>query len=65
MKFYDMNSVKELGIKKIMDEAIEYLGNDIPLHISFDVDGMDPKYAPATGTPVKDGLTLDEGTYIC
>ncbi|KAI8618588.1 hypothetical protein BC830DRAFT_1108198 [Chytriomyces sp. MP71] len=40
-------------------------GNKIcPLHLSFDVDGLDPTVAPATGTPVRGGLTFREGHYI-
>ncbi|KAL5971373.1 Arginase [Taenia solium] len=33
--------------------------------VRFDVDGLDPKYAPSTGTPVPGGLSLDENKYIC
>ena len=32
---------------------------------SFDIDSLDPKEAPSTGTPVRGGLTFREGTYIC
>ncbi|KAJ3077273.1 Arginase, catabolizes arginine to ornithine and urea [Podochytrium sp. JEL0797] len=40
-------------------------GNKIcPIHISYDVDGMDPAFAPSTGTPVKGGLSYREGHYI-
>lgn len=35
-----------------------------PLHLSFDVDAIDPSLAPATGTPVIGGLTYREGMYI-
>ncbi|KAJ3063875.1 Arginase, catabolizes arginine to ornithine and urea [Podochytrium sp. JEL0797] len=35
-----------------------------PIHLSFDVDGLDPSVAPATGTPVRGGLTFREGHYI-
>ncbi|KAJ3267131.1 Arginase, catabolizes arginine to ornithine and urea [Chytriomyces hyalinus] len=40
-------------------------GNKLcPIHLSFDVDGLDPSVAPATGTPVRGGLTFREGHYI-
>lgn len=38
---------------------------DLPIHLSFDVDALDPSVAPATGTPVRGGLTFREGHYIC
>lgn len=36
-----------------------------PIHLSFDVDALDPSVAPSTGTPVRGGLTFREGHYIC
>ena len=47
-----------------MEETLEYLG-ERPIHISFDIDGLDSNEAPSTGTPVSEGLTLEEGKYIC
>ncbi|KAJ3094074.1 Arginase, catabolizes arginine to ornithine and urea [Physocladia obscura] len=35
-----------------------------PIHLSFDVDALDPSVAPATGTPVRGGLSFREGHYI-
>ena len=37
----------------------------LPIHLSFDVDAMDPSVAPSTGTPVRGGLSFREGHYIC
>ena len=45
--------------------ALAHLGADTPIHLSFDVDALDPIFAPSTGTPVRGGLTLREGDYIC
>lgn len=45
--------------------ALAHLGTDTPIHLSFDVDALDPIFAPSTGTPVRGGLTLREGDYIC
>lgn len=42
-----------------------HLGTDTPIHLSFDVDALDPLWAPSTGTPVRGGLSLREGDYIC
>lgn len=35
-----------------------------PIHLSYDIDAIDPSITPATGTPVAGGLTYREGVYI-
>ena len=45
--------------------ALAHIGSDTPIHLSFDVDALDPMWAPSTGTPVRGGLTLREGDFIC
>ena len=52
------------GISKVMDLALEYIGDDTPMHVSFDIDSLDPKHAPSTGLPVASGLSLEEGKHI-
>ena len=52
------------GIGRVMEMALGHIGNDTPIHLSFDVDALDPQWAPSTGTPVRGGLTLREGDYI-
>lgn len=52
------------GIGRVMDMALGHIGSDTPIHLSFDVDALDPQWAPSTGTPVRGGLTLREGDYI-
>ena len=52
------------GIGRVMELALGHIGNDTPIHLSFDVDALDPQWAPSTGTPVRGGLTLREGDYI-
>lgn len=47
-----------------MEMALAHIGSDTPIHLSFDVDALDPMWAPSTGTPVRGGLTLREGDYI-
>ncbi|KAA8899495.1 arginase [Sphaerosporella brunnea] len=64
IKAFSMHDVDRYGIGKIMDMALEYVG-DSPIHLSFDVDALDPMWAPSTGTPVRGGLTLREGDFIC
>ena len=59
-----MHDVDKLGIGKIMEETLSYLG-DRNLHLSFDIDSVDPFFAPHTGTAVRGGLNFREANYIC
>lgn len=52
------------GIGKVMDMALAWIGSDTPIHLSFDIDALDPMWAPSTGTAVRGGLTLREGDFI-
>lgn len=65
IKAFSMHDIDRHGIGRIMDSALEYIGQDTPIHLSFDVDALDPMWAPSTGTPVRGGLTLREGDFIC
>jgi hypothetical protein len=47
-----------------MEMALGHIGANTPIHLSFDVDALDPLVAPSTGTPVRGGLTLREGDFI-
>lgn len=47
-----------------MDLALQYIGPSTPIHLSFDVDALDPTFVVGTGTPVRGGLTLREGDFI-
>ncbi len=49
----------ELGVDRVIAEARRVVG-DGPTYISFDVDGLDPVYAPGTGTPEIGGFTTHE-----
>lgn len=65
IKAFSMHEVDKYGIGAVVKMAIDYLGGNTPIHLSFDVDALDPSVAPATGTPVRGGLTFREGHYIC
>ncbi|PLW14954.1 hypothetical protein PCANC_17048 [Puccinia coronata f. sp. avenae] len=62
-----MHDVDKHGIGKVVEMALESVNKDLkrPIHLSFDVDALDPSVAPSTGTPVRGGLTFREGHYIC
>ncbi len=51
------------GIDAVVEKARAVVG-DGPTYISFDVDGLDPAYAPGTGTPEAGGLTPREAQAI-
>lgn len=59
-----MYDVDRLGMGRVMEEVISYVG-DRPIHLSFDIDAIDPFFAPHTGTAVTGGLTYREGNYLC
>ncbi|KAF2088661.1 Ureohydrolase [Saccharata proteae CBS 121410] len=64
IKAFSMHDIDRHGIGKIMDMALGWIGSDTPIHLSFDIDALDPMWAPSTGTPVRGGLTLREGDFI-
>ncbi|KAH7350287.1 hypothetical protein BKA66DRAFT_516456 [Pyrenochaeta sp. MPI-SDFR-AT-0127] len=64
IKAFSMHDIDRHGIGKVMDMALGWIGSDTPIHLSFDVDAIDPMWAPSTGTPVRGGLTLREGDFI-
>jgi len=59
VKAFSMSAIDRLGMERVMDEALATAG-DGPLHVSFDMDGIDPAVAPGVGTPVRGGLTYRE-----
>ena len=56
IKAFSMHDVDRYGIGKVVDMAIDHVNpdRDRPIHLSFDVDALDPSVAPATGTPVSE-----------
>ena len=59
-----MYDIDRLGIGRVMEEVEQYLG-DRNIHLSYDIDALDPFFAPHTGTAVRGGLTFREGNFIC
>ena len=56
MNIIDSFEVHEKGTQFVADMIREILGNN-PTYLTFDIDSLDPAYAPGTGTPVWGGLT--------
>ena len=57
---YDMRYIDEVGMKRVMEEALEGMDADTHLHVSFDVDFLDPSVAPGVGTTVPGGPNYRE-----
>lgn len=60
IRVHDMRYVDEVGMRQVMTEALEGIKADTHLHVSFDVDCLDPADAPGVGTPVRGGPTYRE-----
>ncbi|MGE8589185.1 MAG: arginase [Alcaligenes sp.] len=64
LEVYDMRAIDELGMREVMRSALAGLdGEDadkVHLHLSFDIDFLDPEIAPGTGTTVRGGPNYRE-----
>jgi guanidinopropionase len=64
MRVIFMDEVARIGIDEVIAET-RRVGGDGPLYLSFDIDGLDPAFAPGTGTPEIGGLTtLEAQTFL-
>lgn len=63
IKAFTRRRVRKWGIDNVLNEVIHTIGNS-PVHISFDIDSVDPRIAPCTGVPVSDGLSEEELTRM-
>ena len=63
---FAISDIHHSGIRKVMEEAIAVVTDGTAgIHLSFDMDALDPSNAPGVGTPVLNGLTNREGFIIC
>lgn len=63
MRVMYMEEFYKLGVEKTLEEARRVVG-DGPVYISFDIDSLDPAFAPGTGTPEIGGLTSLEAQLL-
>jgi arginase len=61
---YDMRYIDEVGMKRAMEEALEGVDENTHLHVSFDVDFLDPSIAPGVGTTVPGGPNYREAQLV-
>nr|CAD7433799.1 unnamed protein product [Timema monikensis] len=63
---FGMEDIEYKGIVNVVNEALQSIDplSTLPLHVSFDIDCLDPLEAPSTGTPVRGGMSLREGIQV-
>ncbi|WP_180321129.1 arginase [Neobacillus mesonae] len=61
IKVYTMHEIDRMGMAKVMEETIAYLKDKTDgVHLSLDLDGLDPSECPGVGTPVMGGISYRE-----
>ena len=60
VRVYTMSEIDRRGVEQVMADALEFLSGEPFLHVSFDLDAVDPMFAPGVGTPVRGGLSYRE-----
>lgn len=67
IKAFSMHEVDKWGIGRVVEMALDHVnpGRTLPVHLSFDVDALDPSVAPSTGTPVSPRLYLRTRLLRC
>ena len=61
---YDMRYIDEVGMKRAMEQALHGVDEDTHIHVSFDVDFLDPSIAPGVGTTVPGGPNYREAQLV-
>jgi arginase len=61
VKAFTMSDVDRLGMSRVIEEALTIVADgENSVHVSFDMDGIDPQEAPGVGTPVRGGISYRE-----
>src|SRR5206468_3700128 len=59
-RVYTMSDVDRLGVERVMRESLSHVAGAPFVHLSLDMDVLDPEVAPGVGTPVRGGLSYRE-----
>jgi arginase len=57
---FTMSEIDRIGIERVLQEALDRVSGSPWVHVSLDLDVLDPEVAPGVGTPVRGGLTYRE-----
>jgi len=60
IRVWTMSTIDQLGMERTMREVLEHVSGDNFVHLSLDMDALDPTVAPGVGTPVRGGLRYRE-----
>jgi arginase len=60
MKAYTMSDIDRIGIERAIRESLTHIAGPGFVHVSLDMDALDPEVAPGVGTPVRGGLSYRE-----
>jgi arginase len=64
LKVFTMSEIDRLGVERVMQEALTFLSGSRFVHVSLDLDAVDPITAPGVGTPVRGGLSYRETHFL-
>ncbi len=64
LNIFDMRYIDEIGMRRAMEEALNGVDDDTHLHVSFDVDFLDPDIAPGVGTTIPGGPNYREAQLV-
>jgi arginase len=65
VRVFTMSEIDRIGIERAVAEALARAGGPGFVHLSLDLDAIDPEVAPGVGTPVRGGLTYREAHLAC
>ncbi len=65
IRVFTMSDIDRIGIERAMREALDRVAGPGFVHVSLDLDSLDPEVAPGVGTPVRGGLTYREAHLAC
>ncbi|HEY6961135.1 MAG TPA: arginase [Gaiellaceae bacterium] len=65
VRVFTMTEIDRRGMEAVLGEALEFVAGASFLHVSLDLDAVDPMFAPGVGTPVPGGLSYREAHLAC
>jgi arginase len=64
VRVFTMSDLDKLGVERVLREALSFLAGSRFVHVSLDLDAVDPDSAPGVGTPVRGGLSYREAHFV-